>query len=59
MEGLALGTVFLVAMGAFLLLFLLWAVPVGLWVTAFASGVRVKLLVSPPLSTLKPRGQLH
>ena len=58
MEGLALGTVFLVAIGAFFLLFLMWAVPVGLWVTAFASGVRVKLasLIGMRFRKVNPRG---
>ncbi|MCH8320206.1 MAG: flotillin-like FloA family protein, partial [Acidobacteria bacterium] len=58
MEGLALGTVLLVAIAAFLLLFLLWAVPVGLWITAFASGVRVKLpsLIGMRFRKVDPRG---
>jgi len=43
MEGLAAGTIVLAAVAIILLMFTLWAVPVGLWITAFASGVRVKL----------------
>ena len=57
MEGIAVGTAFLIAIGAFLLLFLFWAVPVGLWVTAFASGVYVKLtnLVGMRFRKVSPR----
>ncbi|MFQ5691023.1 MAG: flotillin-like protein FloA [Gemmatimonadota bacterium] len=43
MEGLAATTIMLVVLAAIGLMFLFWAVPVGLWITAFASGVRVKL----------------
>jgi uncharacterized protein YqfA (UPF0365 family) len=57
MEGIAVGTALVIAIGAFLLLFLFWAVPVGLWVTAFASGVRVKLanLVGMRFRKVAPR----
>jgi uncharacterized protein YqfA (UPF0365 family) len=57
MEGIAVGTALLIALGAFLLLFLFWAVPVGLWVTAFASGVYVKLsnLVGMRFRKVAPR----
>jgi uncharacterized protein YqfA (UPF0365 family) len=43
MEGLAAGTIVVAFVALFALLFILWAVPVGLWITAWASGVRVKL----------------
>ncbi len=43
MEGIAVGSAVLVGIGAVAFLFLVWAVPVGLWVTAYASGVKVKL----------------
>ena len=57
MEGIAVGTALLIAIGAFFLLFLFWAVPVGLWITAFASGVRVKLsnLVGMRFRKVAPR----
>ena len=57
MEGIAVGTALVIALGAFLLLFLFWAVPVGLWITAFASGVRVKLsnLVGMRFRKVAPR----
>jgi len=57
MEGIAVGTALLIALGAFLLLFLFWAVPVGLWITAFASGVSVKLsnLIGMRLRKVAPR----
>ena len=57
MEGIAVGTALLIAFGAFLLLFLFWAVPVGLWITAFASGVYVKLsnLVGMRFRKVAPR----
>ena len=57
MEGIAVGTALLIAIGAFLLLFLFWAVPVGLWITAFASGVYVKLsnLVGMRFRKVAPR----
>lgn len=43
MEEIALMPVLLLVAAGFLLIFLLWAVPIGLWITAFASGVYVKL----------------
>ncbi len=43
MEGLAGTSIILVMIGAVALLFLFWAVPVRLWVTALASGVRISL----------------
>ena len=57
MEGIAVGTALVIALGAFLLLFLFWAVPVGLWITAFASGVKVKLsnLVGMRFRKVAPR----
>ncbi|MEE8595433.1 MAG: flotillin-like protein FloA [Gemmatimonadota bacterium] len=57
MEGIAVGTALVIALGAILLLFLLWAVPVGLWITAYASGVRVKLtnLVGMRFRKVAPR----
>jgi uncharacterized protein YqfA (UPF0365 family) len=57
MEGIAVGTALLIALGAFLVLFLFWAVPVGLWITAFASGVYVKLsnLVGMRFRKVAPR----
>ena len=44
MEGIAGLTILLVVLGVMLLLILNWAVPVGLWIAAIASGVPVKLL---------------
>lgn len=41
MEGLALGTSLLVFLGAVLLLFTVWAVPVRLWIEAISAGVAV------------------
>jgi uncharacterized protein YqfA (UPF0365 family) len=57
MEGIAVGTALVIALGAILLLFLFWAVPVGLWITAYASGVRVKLtnLVGMRFRRVAPR----
>jgi uncharacterized protein YqfA (UPF0365 family) len=57
MEGIAVGTALVIALGAILLLFLFWAVPVGLWITAYASGVRVKLtnLVGMRFRKVAPR----
>jgi uncharacterized protein YqfA (UPF0365 family) len=43
MEGIAGTTIALAVLGAMLLMVLMWAVPVGLWIAALASGVRVKL----------------
>ncbi len=43
MEGLAGTSIILVMIGAMALLLLFWAVPVRLWVTALASGVRIGL----------------
>ncbi|NIW36516.1 MAG: UPF0365 family protein, partial [Gemmatimonadetes bacterium] len=39
----AAGTIVVAFVALFALLFILWAVPVGLWITALAAGVRVKL----------------
>ena len=41
MEGIAGMTIALVVLGVMLLLVLNWAVPVGLWIAAIASGVTV------------------
>ncbi len=56
MEGIAATTIALVALGAILLTVLIWAVPVGLWIAASASGVRVKLssLVGMRLRKVRP-----
>jgi uncharacterized protein YqfA (UPF0365 family) len=43
MDGLAATSIVFVFLGALLVLLLLWAVPVRLWVTALASGVRVSM----------------
>jgi uncharacterized protein YqfA (UPF0365 family) len=58
MEGLAVTTIVLVVLGAMLLMTLAWAVPVGLWIAAIASGVRVKLpsLVGMRLRKVSPPG---
>jgi uncharacterized protein YqfA (UPF0365 family) len=57
MEGLAAGTIVVAFIALFALLFILWAVPVGLWITAWASGVRVKLgnLVGMRFRKVPPR----
>jgi len=57
MEGIAVGTALLIAFGAIFILLLFWAVPVGLWITAFASGVSVKLsnLVGMRFRKVAPR----
>jgi uncharacterized protein YqfA (UPF0365 family) len=44
MQGFASTSIVLVLVAAFSLLLLLWVVPVRLWITALASGVRVSLL---------------
>jgi uncharacterized protein YqfA (UPF0365 family) len=56
MEGLAVTTIVLVVLGAMLLMTLARAVPVGLWIAAIASGVRVKLpsLVGMRLRKVSP-----
>lgn len=56
MEGIAGLTIFLVVLGVILLLILNWAVPVGLWIAAIASGVPVKLpnLVGMRLRKVRP-----
>ena len=56
MEGLAAGSILLALFGAFLLMILMWAVPVRLWITAMASGVRVGLgnLVGMRLRKIHP-----
>ncbi len=58
MEGIAGTTIALVALGAISLMFLAWAVPVGLWIAALASGVRVSLpsLVGMRLRKVSPPG---
>ena len=58
MEGIAGTTIALVVLGAVLLMVLIWAVPVGLWIAALASGVRVKLasLVGMRLRKVSPPG---
>ena len=56
MEGITATTIVLVVLGAMLLMLLSWAVPVGLWVAAMASGVRVNLrsLVGMRLRKVRP-----
>jgi len=56
MEGIAGLTIALVVMGFMFLLLLSWAVPVGLWISAIASGVNVKLmnLVGMRLRKVRP-----
>ena len=56
MEGIAATTIVLVLLGAMLLMSLVWAVPVGLWIAALASGVPVKLrsLVGMRLRKVRP-----
>ena len=56
MDGIAGLTIFLVVLGVILLLILNWAVPVGLWIAALASGVPVKLtnLVGMRLRKVRP-----
>lgn len=56
MEGIAGLTIFLVVLAVMLLLLLNWAVPVGLWIAALASGVPVKLtnLVGMRLRKVRP-----
>jgi len=56
MEGIAGFTIALVVMGFMLLLLLSWAVPVGLWISAIASGVNVRLtnLVGMRLRKVRP-----
>ena len=57
MEGIAAtGTIFFVVIGALLLMILMWAVPVRLWVAAWASGVKVKLtnLIGMRLRKIQP-----
>jgi uncharacterized protein YqfA (UPF0365 family) len=56
MEGLAISTIALAVLGVILLLTLVWAVPVGLWIAALASGVRIKLssLVGMRLRKVRP-----
>ena len=58
MEGIAGTTIALVALGAISLMVLAWAVPVGLWIAALASGVRVSLpsLVGMRLRKVSPPG---
>ena len=56
MEGLAATTIALFVLGAMLLVTLMWAVPVGLWIAALASGVKVSLpsLVGMRLRKVRP-----
>ncbi|TFG64222.1 MAG: UPF0365 family protein [Gemmatimonadales bacterium] len=56
MEGIAGLTIALVVLGLMLLVLLSWAVPVGLWIAAIASGVPVKLpnLVGMRLRKVRP-----
>ncbi len=56
MEGIAGLTIALVVFGVMLLLLLNWAVPVGLWIAAIASGVPVKLpnLIGMRLRKVRP-----
>jgi uncharacterized protein YqfA (UPF0365 family) len=58
MEGIAGTTIALAVLGAMLLMTLIWAVPVGLWIAAIASGVRVKLtsLMGMRLRKVRPPG---
>lgn len=57
MDGLAGSTLALVVVGAMLLTVLMWAVPVGLWIAAIASGVRIGIpsLVGMRLRKVRPR----
>jgi uncharacterized protein YqfA (UPF0365 family) len=56
MEDIAVTTIALAALGVMLLMLLIWAVPVGLWIAAIASGARVKLpsLVGMRLRKVRP-----
>ncbi|MFV1987337.1 MAG: flotillin-like protein FloA [Gemmatimonadota bacterium] len=56
MEGLAFTPIILLVLGALLLMLLAWAVPVGLWIAALASGVPVSLtsLVGMRLRKVRP-----
>ena len=56
MEGLAFTPIILLVLGALLLMLLAWAVPVGLWIAALASGVQVNLtsLVGMRLRKVRP-----
>lgn len=56
MDGIAGLTIFLVVLGVILLLILNWAVPVGLWIAAIASGVTVRLpnLIGMRLRKVRP-----
>jgi len=56
MEGLAFTPIILLVLGALLLMLLAWAVPVGLWIAALASGVPVNLtsLVGMRLRKVRP-----
>jgi len=57
MDGLTGTTIALLVLGAVFLMTLLWAVPVGLWIAAVASGVRLELLnlVGMRLRNVRPR----
>ncbi len=61
MEGLAAGSIIFLFLGFLLLAILMWAVPVRLWVTAMASGVRVGLasLVGMRLRKVHPPSIIH
>ena len=61
MEGLATGSIVFLFLGVLLLFILLWAVPVRLWITALASGVRVGLaaLVGMRLRKVHPPSIIH
>ncbi len=56
MDGIAGLTIFFVVLGVILLLILNWAVPVGLWIAAIASGVTVRLpnLIGMRLRKVRP-----
>jgi uncharacterized protein YqfA (UPF0365 family) len=56
MEGIAITPIILLVLGAMLVMFLAWAVPVGLWVAALASGVKVNLtsLIGMRLRKVRP-----
>jgi len=58
MQGIAATTIALLVLGALFLVVLMWAVPLGLWIAAIASGVRVKLLdlVGMRLRKVRPHG---
>jgi uncharacterized protein YqfA (UPF0365 family) len=61
MEGVAATSIVFLFLGLMLLFIIMWAVPVRLWVTAIASGVRVGLpsLVGMRLRKVHPQSIIH